>query len=78
MIDRLTEKWVAYTCSEKGEGATDKEDVRFLLSILADELEAKQRERLKTFPSTHGESGRNGWINGQKNQTDWIRSESKG
>ena len=77
MIDRLTEKWVAYTCSEKGEAATDKEDVRFLLNALADELEAAQRERLKTFPPTLIESGRNGWINGQKNQTDWIRAEAE-
>ena len=45
MIDRLTEKWVAYTCSEKGEAATDKEDVRFLLNALADELEQEGSSR---------------------------------
>ncbi len=39
MIDRLTKKWAAYSCSEKGEAATDKEDVRFLVNALADELD---------------------------------------
>lgn len=65
MIDRLTEKWVAYTCSEKGEGASDKEDVRFLLNALADELEQEGGRR---YPYVGFKLG--AWIEA----ANWIRT----
>lgn len=66
MIERLTEKWVAYTCSEKGEAATDKEDVRFLLSALAEELE---QEGSRRYPYVGFKLG--AWIEA----ANWIRTE---
>lgn len=65
MINRLTEKWVAYTGSEKGEAATDKEDVRFLINALADEL---GHEGSRRYPYVGFKLG--AWIEA----ANWIRT----